>query len=784
MEKFIEIKGLKEHNLNIEELVLPLNQLIGLTGPSGSGKSTLGKSLFLEGRRLYLESLGLDKITKLSAAKRPKAHSIKGLPPAVYLEQMPEQALMRASLGRVTDIESFLKILFSVAGTPYCPECVVPIKPQSMAAIVNRLMLLPEGTKYALMIPNPGLGFSELQKQGFIRIERDGSIFLLDEIEFSDNELHQVNIVIDRLIARPGTSSRIEDALRLAAHKGNGIIKVAVLSETSSNSVSEYLNFTTRMTCPECMQEFPTVEPGLFSKSSAAGQCRLCSGKGCKKCHETGLSDFVRKITIDGVPYHHIMSMHIGDLAGALKSFQEKHENDPKVAPVLNVLEKYVSTITACGLTYLELSRPVTTLSRGELQKLRIAIQIHKGLSGCLIVLDEPTVGLHLKDMNGLKQLLHQLKEAGNSVIVIEHDERILRALDWIVELGPGGGIEGGQICFNGPSEEFFKDKALVNLNKKTVKNNNELNQLSIKNTKKTKNLEISGLKVNNLKDLSLKVPLGQFIMVTGPSGSGKSTLVHKGIIPRLKEEGLSVHLLDQSPLRGGTNSIVATYLSVFTPIRNLFARTKDARARGFSPSAFSLSRPGGRCTECKGQGTTSLDIKYLPPVEMVCPVCSGKRYMPDVLSCLYKDKNIHEILCMTIDEAANFFLRIKKIREPLLSASQAGVGYLALGQSTVKLSGGERMRVRLAELLVNTITSIEKGLDRYCIALDEPTAGLHPDDVHLLLNRLKTLSSQGITVIVIDDNEQVLSSADWLIEMGPGGGPEGGYIIKNGPPH
>ena len=783
MDKFIEIKGLKEHNLHIEELQLPLNKLIGLTGPSGSGKSTFGRALFLEGRRLYLESLGLNKMAELSAAKRPKADSIKGLPPAIYLEQMPEQAVMRTTLGQMTDIETFLRILFSVAGTPFCPECGVPIEPSGMASMVSRLTALPEGTRYALMIPNPGLKPHELQKEGFIRIEKDGSFFLLDDLDLPDQELNQVNIVIDRIVARPGISSRIEDALRLAASKGNGIVRVAVLAEDSSQSVSHYLNFTTRMTCPECMSQFPMVEPGLFSSSSAAGQCHYCSGKGCKKCHQTGLSDFVRNVTIEGIAYHLMIGMRVEELDGVLKGLGKRGENDQKIAPVLNVLEKYLSTIKGCGLAYLELTRPVATLSRGELQKLRIAIQIHRGLSGCLIVLDEPTVGLHIKDMAGLNYLLKQLKDAGNSVIVIEHDVRVLRWLDWIVELGPGGGVEGGQICFNGPAEEFFNRKIPQSGLEKTARASAGLQYSPEPKEGPRRKLEIAGLCVNNLKNTYLSVPLGRFITVTGPAGSGKSTLVHEGMVPKLKEEGLRVHILDQSPLRGSTNSIVATYLGVFTAIRKLFGRARDARARGLGPSAFSLSRPGGRCEECKGLGSIYLDIKYLPPVEMVCPVCSGRRYMPDVLGCLYKGKNMFEVLCMTIDEAVDFFVRIKKVRELLLSASQAGVGYLTLGQPTSKLSGGERMRLRLAELLVNTISALESGMDRYCVVLDEPTAGLHPKDVQMLLSRLKALSGQGITVVVIDDDEQILSHADWLIEMGPGGGPDGGQVIKNGPP-
>ena len=774
MDKFIEIKGLKEHNLDISELKLPLNQLIGLIGPSGSGKSTLGRTLFLEGRRLYLESLGLDKIPKLAMTKRPKANAIKGLPPAVYLEQIPEQGLVRSSVGKLSDIDTFLKIFFSIAGTGFCPSCNIPIETRSMADIVNQLASLPQGTRFALMMPNPGLDLSELHKEGFVRIEKDGVFLLLDEVEPSDKELKNCHIVLDRIITKPGIASRIEDSIRLAVQKGSGIIKAAILGKDSSN-VSEYINFSLRMICPSCLKLFPDIEPGLFSKFNAAGQCPSCKGKGCKKCDYSGLSDFTRNIKVDNVSYYELINSPVNKLKGLFDKFYQKYGHNPKISPVIEALQRYISTIVECGLDYLELSRPVTTLSRGELQKLRLAIQIHKGLSGCLVILDEPTVGLHGKEITALKKLLTQLKDSGNSVIVIEHDREILSGLDWIVELGPGGGAHGGKVCFNGPCSDYFSKKALEDEYEVSFSSLPTLH-------KKANHLSISDLTVNNLRQLSIKIPLNRFITITGPSGSGKTTLVQKGIIPLLKEEGFSVHVLDQSPLRGGRNSIVATYLNVFTPIRSLFARTKGARARGFSPATFSLSKKGGRCEECKGLGILNIEIQYLPPVETICPVCSGHRYMPDILTCVYRDKNISDILSMTIDEASDFFLRIKKIREVLTSASQAGVGYLALGQPTEKLSGGERMRVRLGELLAK-IADVGTGLEQTCIVLDEPTAGLHPNDVRLLIKRLKLLSEQGMTVIVIDDDKQILSCSDWLVELGPGGGPKGGKIIKNGPP-
>ncbi len=782
MRKYIEIRELQENNLHISELTLPLGQLIGLVGPSGSGKSTLGKTLFLEGRRLYLESLGLDKTLKRSAVKRPRAQAINGLPPAIYLEQVPEYAATRGSVGSVTDIYTFLRILYSVAGTPFCPECGLSIRPQALSRVVYELSSLPEGTRYAIMIPNPGLSLQELQKAGFIRIEKEGSFFMLDEIDLDDHGLDGVNIVIDRIVARPGRSARIEDGLRLASSKGNGIIKVAIFAPDSTQTISQYLDFTTRMVCPKCMQLFPDLEPGLFTRRNAAGQCPDCAGRGCEKCQNSGLSDFARHVSVAGVAYHHMINKRIDELEKIIEAVAAEFRSDARVRPVIDILKRYIATIADSGLSYLGLCRPITTLSRGELQKLRIAVQIHKGLSGCLVILDEPTVGLHSKDLDALHQLLRQLKASGNSVIVIEHDERLLKNLDWIIELGPGGGTKGGQVCFNGPAHDFFnKKKGRKGVTKLAHGKGSDERYGSRKDG--AGKLQISGLNVNNLRNISLDLPFGQFIAVTGPSGSGKSTLVLKGIVPMLRQEGFTVHILDQSPLRGSKSSIVATYLGLFDSIRGLFAKTREARARGFSRALFSLSRPGGRCEECKGMGTISLEINHLPPVEMVCPVCSGARYMPDVLSCTYKGKNILDILRMTIDEAADFFLRIGKIRETLSSASQAGVGYLALGQASATLSGGERMRLRLAKLLAGTKGGREGAGAGHCIVLDEPSAGLHPSDVALILERLRILSDQGVTLLIIEDSEEIIASSDWLIEMGPGGGPYGGCIIKNGPP-
>jgi len=781
MKGYIEIKGLSENNLKIPELRIPIGKMVCLTGPSGSGKSTLGRQvLFQEARRLYLESLGLERDVLSGVVQRPKADLIKGLPPAIYLEQVPERFTSRSQVASYTDCNILLRTLYALIGLPHCPLCKIPIRVTPVSTVARHLAGLPQGTRFAIMFPLPKRHednkslfkrLETLRGEGFVRIEKKGRFYLLEELGPGEiSILRGANVVIDRIVTRDGILKRVEDSLRIAESRGPGVIRVLLLPGDEDQERAKYLEFSLNMTCPKCLRSYPDLTPQTLSRYHPMGQCPKCLGKGCKKCSGTGLSLFSNQVLIDGLSFPEIMEKSISELKETLEGLLDHiKKEDPRIRPLLEALFSRISTIERAGLSYLGLSRPLTTLSRGELQRLRIGIHIDKGLSGILFILDEPTVGLSPKDLEGLIRLLLGLRDKGNTVLVIEHEERIIKKADWIIELGPGGGSRGGKVTFVGPSSSYIKGGPIETRWKKAPR-------------RPIGYLRHSHLSSNNLKDLSLNLPLGVFVVVTGASGSGKSTLILKEIPPLLRKKGYRVHSLDQSPVKGGKNSMVATYLGVFPYIRRLFARTREARERGFEEGVFSLSKDGGRCKECKGAGIVTMNLYYLPPVEMPCPICLGKRYKPDILRCHYKEKDISKVLELTVVEAESFFSRIKSIRIPLSAAIRAGLDYLRLGQSTASLSGGERMRLRLSRLLAKEATWKEDGGHQVLI-LDEPSAGLHPREVEALVKTLDVLVDQGISVLVADHDSRILRESDWVIELGPGGGPESGRLINEGPP-
>lgn len=781
----IVIKGVFENNLKIDELRLPLWQVICLIGPSGSGKSTLAREvLYKEGKRLYLEGLGLKaEQWSFNDFHRPKAEFIKGLPPTIYLDQIPERFTSRSILASYADISTPMKLLFTILGQGFCPSCNIPIKKTSISSIKSHLLELSPGTPFAIMTPIPKRlttfpvkeALDWIIKQGFVRIEINDEFILVEDISDFEKvkDLKKVNIVIDRLILKEGVDARIEDAVRVAESLDSRVIKCLILPKKDV-SRKEILEFALDMTCPRCLTNFPELGPHLLSPRHPLGQCPDCKGNGCNSCDNTGLSPFSRTLKLHGLSYSQVLEKNVLEVSGFLKSFPSSSKEHEIAGPIYASLKDRLAALEKANLSHLELSRPLTSISRGELQRLRICVQINRALSGTLVILDEPTIGLHPKEFGLLKKLFDELKATGNTVVIIEHDESILKYSHWVCKLGPGSGEQGGKVVFNGPVKEYLKTQGQNNAinSSRAVKKDTTLSR--IKPLKAPSN----HLTVSIRNEASIKIPLNALTVLTGVSGSGKTTFAMKTMVPKLKDKGLTCHILDQSPLRGGMTSFIATYLGIFTEIRELFSKTKEARLRGFSSPFFSLSKDGGRCVECKGTGYTNLDLKYLPPIDVKCPVCDGKRFREDVLKCYYKGKNIHEVLSMTVGEAVNFFSRIPAIRLPLQSIVSSGLHYLVLGQPISTLSGGERMRLRLSLLLSKKIRA-KKSLTTHALILDEPSAGLYIDDLRSLVNQIKNLVKNGMTVIVIDHEELILDAANMIVEFGPGSGPSGGRIIN-----
>ncbi|OCC15762.1 Excinuclease ABC subunit A [Dissulfuribacter thermophilus] len=781
----IVIRGVFENNLKIDELRLPLWKVICLIGPSGSGKSTLAREvLYKEGKRLYLEGLGLKaEQWSFNDFHRPKAEFIKGLPPTIYLDQIPERFTSRSSLASYADLSTPLRLLFSILGQAFCPSCNIPIKKTSISSIKTHLLGLSPGTPFAIMTPIPKpittIPLKEalewIIKQGFVRIEINDEFILVEDISDLDKvkDLKKVNIVIDRLILKEGVDARIEDAIRVAESLGSRVIRCLILPKKGV-SQKESLEFSLDMTCPRCLTNFPELGPHLLSRRHPLGQCPDCKGSGCNSCDNTGLSPFSRTLKLHGLSYTQVLEKNVLEVSSFLNSFSSSSIEHEIAGPIYTSLKDKLATLQKANLSYLELSRPLTSISRGELQRLRICVQIHRALSGTLVILDEPTIGLHPKEFGLLKKLVDELKATGNTVLIIEHDESILKYSDWVCELGPGSGERGGKVVFNGPVREYLKTQGKNN----GINSSRSVKKDTTHNRIKPHRAPSTHLTVRIHNEASIKIPLNAITVITGVSGSGKTTFAMKTLVPKLKDRRLTCHILDQSPLRGGKTSLISTYLGIFTEIRELFSKTKEARLRGFMSSFFSLSKDGGRCAECKGTGYTNLDLKYLPPIDVKCPICDGRRYREDVMKCYYKGKNIHEVLSMTVGEAVNFFSRIPAIRSPLQSLVSSGLHYLVLGQPISTLSGGERMRLRLSLILSKKIRA-KKSLTNHALILDEPSAGLYIDDLRSLVNQIKTLVNNGMTVIIIDHEELILDAANMIIEFEPGGGPSGGRIIN-----
>lgn len=915
----IIIKGAREHNLKNINLDIPRNKLVVITGLSGSGKSSLAfDTIYAEGQRRYIESLSSYARQFMERMKKPDVDYIEGLSPAISIDQRKASKNPRSTVGTVTEIYDYLRLLFARIGIPHCPQCGKRVSKQTVEQMVDQILNISFGIKIQVLAPvirfkkgEHKQVLEDIQKKGFVRVRVDGNAYEIEEdIKIDRYKNHNIEAVVDRLIVKPEIKTRLASSIETALSISEGIVVIDI--EGGKEKI-----FSEHFSCPSCGINLPEIAPRIFSFNSPYGACTACSGLGFKMEFDPelivpdknksilrgalvpwgevkgkylyhilkGLADFYgfslnipfvklksefQEIILYGsggikIPFkyqndeqstfwshensfegvinnlkrryretksEYIRSeiqkfMNIGpcpscegkrlrpeslnvtidsfSIAGiAEKSikwnynfFEKLKLNERKkviAGQILKEIKNRLSFLTNVGLDYLTLSRSSSTLAGGENQRIRLATQIGSSLTGVLYILDEPSIGLHQKDNCKLLHTLLRLRDLGNTVIVIEHDEATMRIADYIVDLGPGAGMHGGYLVARGSIKDIIKNNKSI-----TGKYLSHLSKINIPSKRRKGNgkyLKVYGARQYNLKSIDVSIPLGTFTCITGVSGSGKSTLVeetlYKALIKKIyksrvhpgdydKIEGIEnidkVIIIDQSPIGRTSRSNSATYTGAFTHIREIFSRTKEAKIRGYKAGRFSFNVKGGRCEACQGGGIVKIEMYFLPDIYIPCEVCKAKRFNRETLDIKYKSKNVAQVLDMTVEEALGFFAAIPTIKRKLQTLYDVGLGYIKLGQSATTLSGGEAQRVKLAKEL-----SI-KSTGRTIYLLDEPTTGLHFDDVKKLLNVLDRLVEAGNTVMVIEHNLEVIKSADHIIDLGPGGGEEGGRVVAKGTP-
>jgi excinuclease ABC subunit A len=916
MQDKIVVRGARAHNLKNINVEIPRDKLVVITGLSGSGKSSLAfDTIYAEGQRRYVESLSAYARQFLGQMNKPDVDYIEGLSPAISIDQKTTSHNPRSTVGTVTEIYDYLRLLFARAGRPHCPQCGKPITRQTVQQIVDQLLELPEGTRLQLLAPvvrgKKGEHvklLEEIRREGFVRVRVDGEVRdVNEEIKLDKNKKHTVEIVVDRVIIRPGSAKRLADSLETALKYGDGVAVAAVLD-------GEEIVFSENFACVDCGVSIPEIAPRLFSFNSPFGACPECTGLGFKMELDPDLVIPDKNLSVrqgaiepwlkslNGMRYLEAVADHYGfDLDTPVKdmdpahldkllygtgreivrvtltdSFGNRHTYRVPFEGVINNLsrryretnsdymreeiEQYMSTrpcpvckgarlkpealavkigglsineVTAMsvleaqrflqgleltererviarqvlkeidarlgflvnvGLDYLTLDRAAGTLSGGEAQRIRLATQIGSGLMGVLYILDEPSIGLHQRDNRRLLETLERLRDLGNTLIVVEHDEETIYTADHIIDIGPGAGEHGGRVVASGTVRDIMD--VPESITGQYLSGKKRIPVPAARRRPNGKALQVIGASEHNLKNIDVEIPLGLFICVTGVSGSGKSTLVNEILYKKLAQElhrarvkpgacreirGLE-HLdkvieVDQSPIGRTPRSNPATYTGVFTSIRELFSQTPEARARGYRPGRFSFNVKGGRCEACRGDGIIKIEMHFLPDVYVPCEVCKGKRYNRETLEIKYKGKSIADVLDMTVEQALDFFQHLPVIQRKLQTLYDVGLGYIRLGQPAPELSGGEAQRVKLA----TELSRRSNGKTLYI--LDEPTTGLHIADIHRLLNVLHRLVDAGDTVLVIEHNLDVIKTADYIIDLGPEGGHRGGEILATGTP-
>ena len=918
--KYIRIRGAHEHNLKGINVDIPRDKFVVLTGLSGSGKSSLAfDTIYAEGQRRYMESLSSYARQFLGQMEKPDVESIEGLPPAISIDQKSTNRNPRSTVGTVTEIYDYFRLLYARVGIPHCPKCGKEIKKQTVDQMVDQIMELPEMTKFQLLAPvvrgRKGEHVKVLQqakKSGFVRVRIDGNMYeLSEEVKLEKNKKHNIEIVVDRLAVREGIEKRLSDSIETVLKLSDGLMIVDVID-------GEPINFSQSFSCPDCGISIDEVQPRSFSFNNPFGACPVCAGLGYKMefdvdlmipdysvslndgaivctgwqssnkegsfTHATlealareykfsldtpfgELSDEIRDVIINGTHGREVKVYYKGqrgegvyDVAfeGLIKNMQrryretfsdtmkQEYEQYMKISacdeckgqrlkkeslavtvsdknifeitsmPILELqdylknihISEYqhkigdailkeingrISFLVDVGLDYLTLSRATATLSGGEAQRIRLATQIGSGLVGVAYILDEPSIGLHQKDNDKLLGAMLHLRDLGNSLIVVEHDEDTMKAADYIVDIGPRAGEHGGEVVAVGTAEDIMKNENSIT---GAYLSGRKFIPVPSERRKPTGTIKIIGARQNNLKNIDVEIPLGVMTCVTGVSGSGKSSLINEILYKSLAKnlnrartipgdhdriEGMEqldkVIDIDQSPIGRTPRSNPATYTGVFDLIRDLFASTPDAKAKGYKKGRFSFNVKGGRCEACSGDGIIKIEMHFLPDVYVPCEVCGGKRYNRETLEVKYKGKSIYDILDMTVEEAVKFFENVPMIHRRIKTLQEVGLGYIKLGQPSTTLSGGEAQRIKLATELS------KRGTGKTIYVLDEPTTGLHFEDVNKLVEILRKLSDTGNTVVVIEHNLDVIKTADYIIDIGPDGGDKGGRVIAKGTP-
>lgn len=818
MKDKIIIKGAREHNLKNINLEIPRDKIIVFTGLSGSGKSSLAfDTIFAEGQRRYIESLSAYARQFLGKLDKPDVDEIEGLSPAISIDQKAHSGNPRSTVATITEIYDYLRVLFARVGKPFCPTCGHAIRKMSSTEIVDAIIgssgekttkgiiiLAPvvhgrKGEYYQLLYDFLSSGFQEARIDGQFRS-------LKEKIRMERYKEHNIEIVIDRIPANIDFSNkdnrlRLSEAVESALKFGNDAI-VFIMGDTEAR-------FSAKLSCPNDNFSFPEIEPRLFSFNSPHGACPVCHGLGtkdiwseeiCESCKGKRLKEEALNVLIDNKNIAQVSSFSIDEALAffdGLKNSLDVKELEIAEVPMREITSRLRFMINV-GLDYLTLDRRSGTLSGGEGQRIRLASQIGSRLVGALYVLDEPTIGLHQRDNDKLIKTLHDLRDIGNTIIVVEHDEDTIRTSDYLVDFGPQAGVNGGYIVAQGAIPEILTDKKQNSLTLRYLRGDEKIpipdERRSIGKT--TPFIKLKGITENNLKDINVDFPVGRLTTVTGVSGSGKSTLVYDVLYRVLSNKLNHSHLkvpgiksvtgleyvnrvinVDQSAIGRTPRSNPATYIGAWSHIRELFAGTPDARVRGWKPGRFSFNVPGGRCEHCEGHGYIAIEMHFLPTVFVECDVCKGERFNRETLEVKYRDKSISDILKMTADEALKFFDDIPWLKEQLNILTEVGLGYLELGQSATTLSGGEAQRIKLSAELGKHDTH------KTIYLLDEPTTGLHFDDIKKLLEVLQRLVNRGNTVIVIEHNLDVIKTADWMIDLGPEGGVKGGEVVAVGTP-